>query len=65
MLKMKKKASKNTMPKKKTRVSSENLTNQQPMIWFWDKKNSKGWPSKKTKVWWKKCQKKKTRVNPC
>jgi len=31
-MKTKKKSSKNTMPKKKTRVSSGNLTNQQPMI---------------------------------
>ena len=28
------------MLKKKTRVSSGNLTNQQPMIWLWDEKKN-------------------------
>jgi len=50
MSKMKKKIQKMQLQRRKIKLTKGNLTNQQPMIWNWDKKISKGWSSKKTKV---------------
>jgi hypothetical protein len=49
-MKTKKKLQKMQLQRRKTKLTKGNLTNQQPMIWNWDKKISKGWSSKKTKV---------------